>query len=140
MSTVTYDRIAANIESVQQNGAQVIVRWKDPATGRSMGESSAGMVADNSLSGRVQSNVKHSIVSEVVYGAARFIGGLLGGAAGRVVSNAAYSAASDIRSRATDAISYGEAERQAAVVQAFQSVAAGFVWDEASGRYVARPG
>ena len=83
-------------------------------------------------------SVKRSVASEVVYGAARFVASLLGGAAGRVVSNAAYTAAGDINSRATAGVDYTEASRQAAIVTAFETVKPSFVWDEPQRRFVAR--
>ena len=78
MTPVRYDTIAANIAHVDVTNAQVHVRWKCPATGRDVGASTAAMAADASVTGRVQSSVKRSIASEVIYGAARVIAGLSG--------------------------------------------------------------
>jgi hypothetical protein len=66
------------------------------------------------------------------------VAGLLGGAAGRVVSNAAYTAAGDINSRITAGSDYTEASRQAAIVTAFEAVKPSFVWDEQRKRFVTR--
>lgn len=96
------------------------------------------MSADTGLASRVQASVKRSIASEVIYGAARMISSLLGGAAGRVISNAAYTAANDINTRATAGVDYTEASRQAAIVKAFEAVQSSFVWDDARQRFVAR--
>lgn len=138
MNGITYDTIAPNVAQVDVNASQVQVTWKCPATGRQVGQSTAYMSADPSLGGRVQASVKRSIVQEIVYGITRFIASLLGGTAGRVVSNAAYTAAGDIHNRATSGIDYNEASRRAAIVQAFEAVKASFVWDEGRRQYVSR--
>jgi len=138
MDPVGYDVISANLAKVDVNGAQVDVKWKCPATGRVVGQSTATMSADPSVPGRVLASVKRSVVSEVVYGAARFVAGLLGGAAGRVVSNATYTAAADINSRITAGVDYTEASRQAAIVTAFETVKPSFAWDEQRRQFIAR--
>lgn len=138
MNPVVYDTIAPNIARVETDGAQVQVFWKCPATGREIGQSSATMAADASLSNQVQASMKRSIASEIIYGAARIVSGLIGGAAGRVVSNAAYTAANDINQRMTAGVDYTEASRQAAIVSAFETVKESFVWDDTANRFVAR--
>jgi hypothetical protein len=138
MNTVRYDTIAPNVAHVDVKGAQVDVRWKCPATGREVGQTSAWMAADPSMGARVGASVKRTIAYEIVYGAARVVANLLGGVAGRVVSNAAYTAAGDIDQRLTAGVDYTSASREAAIVTAFESVKEQFVWDDKTGRYVAR--
>lgn len=138
MMPVRYDTIVPNISHVEVNGAQVEVRWKCPITGREVGQSSATMAPDDSVTSRVQASVKRSIASEIIYGATRMVAGLLGGAAGRVISNAAYTAAADINDRVTAGVDYTEASRQAAIVAAFESVQSSFVWDDKRRRFVAQ--
>jgi len=138
MNPVSYDTIAPNIAQVDVNGGQVRVTWKCPSTGREVGQSSAGMSADPSVTARVGASVKRSIASEIIYGAARLVAGLLPGAAGRVVSTAAYTAAGDINSRVTAGSDYTEASRKAAIVTAFETVKPSFAWDEKRGQFVAR--
>jgi hypothetical protein len=137
MNPVQYGTIAPNIARVQVDGATVHVTWKCPATGQEVGQSSADMSADDAMTSRVQASVARSVASEVIYGAARFVAGLLGGAAGRVVSNAAYTAANDINTRVTANVDYTEASRQEAIVRAFESVKPSFAWDEGQRRFVA---
>ena len=137
MNPVRYDTIAPNIAQVDMNGGVVQVTWRCAATGREVGRSTANMVADTSTTNRVQASVKRSIASEVIYGAARLVAGLLGGAAGRVVSNAAYTAAADINNRVTSGVDYSEASRQAAIISAFDTVKPSFVWDEQRQRFIA---
>jgi hypothetical protein len=138
MNPVRYEAIAPNIAQVDVSGSQVQVTWKDPFTGRQVGQSTGWMAADTSIGNRVQASVKRSIVYEVVYGIARFIASRLGGSAGRIVSNATYTAAGDINARATARVDYTEASRQAAIVAAFEAVRGSFAWDEERQRFVAR--
>jgi hypothetical protein len=138
MDTKSYDRIAPNIDRVEVDGSQVKVYWKCPATGRSVGDSTAWMAADSSMGARMGASVKRSIVSEIVYSIARFIANLLPGAAGRVISNATYTAANDVNYRATSGVDFTESSRRAAIATAFESVEPSFVWDEKRGQYIAR--
>jgi GT2 family glycosyltransferase len=62
----------------------------------------------------------------------------VGGAAGRVVNDAVYTAASDINTKATSGSDFTEASRRAAIVAAFDAVKDQFAWDESNRRYVAR--
>jgi hypothetical protein len=130
MDPIHYETIAPNIGQVQVNGAQIQVTWKDPDSGREVGRSTSYMAADTALGSRVGASVKRSIVSEVVYGLARLISGRVGGVAGRVISNATYTAANDVNARATSNVGYTEASRRAAIVSAFESVRASFEWDD----------
>jgi hypothetical protein len=85
----------------------------------------------------VQASVARSVAQEVIYGAARFVAGLLGGAAGRVVSNAAYTAAGDLNTKVTAGVDFTEASRQAAIVSAFESVRPAFAWNDQQQRFEA---
>lgn len=138
MIPVGYDTILPNVARVEVSDAVVNVTWKCPLTGREVGQSSATMAPDDSVTSRVQASVKRSIASEIIYGATRMVAGLLGGAAGRVISNAAYTAAADINHKVTAGVDYTEASRQAAIVAAFESVQSSFVWDDKRRRFVAQ--
>lgn len=138
MDSIAYDSLIPNLQQVDLDGVSVRVRWKCPKTGRAMGESTASMAADDSVAGRVRASVKRSVASELIYGAARLLGSVLGGAVGRVVNNAVYTAAGDINAKATSGVDYSEASRQAAIVAAFESVKDQFVWETDNKRFVAR--
>ena len=138
MDSVGYDTILPNVAKVDVNGNQVQVTWKCPVTGQVVGESTATMTADASVTGRVFASVKRTVASEVIFGVARFVSSLVGGAAGRVVSNAAYTAAGDINSRATEGVDYTEDSRDAAVLAAFETMKPAFIWDEQRRQFVAR--
>jgi hypothetical protein len=139
MDPVRYDTIVPNIGRVDVDGAAVKVTWTCPVSGREVAQSTAWMAADPSIGARVGASVKRSIAYEIIYGAARVVADLIGGVAGRVVSNAAYTAASDINQKATQSVDYTDASREAAIVSAFESVKGSFVWDDAKRRFVARP-
>ncbi|MBI3790260.1 MAG: hypothetical protein HY275_05220 [Gemmatimonadetes bacterium] len=136
MNPISYDTIAPNIDQVNVTDAQVEVRWKCPSTGRIIGTSTATMAADASMAGRVGASVKRSIASEVIYGVARLISGMLGGAIGRVVDNAVNTAAADLNASATSGVDYTEASRRAAIVVAFESVRSCFAWDDTRQQFV----
>jgi len=138
MDSVGYEMILANVAKVDVNGNQVQVTWKCPVTGQVVGESTATMTADPSVTGRVFASVKRTVASEVIFGAARFVSDLLGGAAGRVVSNAAYTAAGDINARVTDGVDYTEDSRKAAILAAFETMKPSFTWNENRRQFVAR--
>jgi hypothetical protein len=137
MSAITYDSIVDNIEQVSVDGAVVNVSWKCPASGRLIGSSTATMTADQSITTRMGASVKRSIASEVIYGAARIVSGLIGGAAGRVISNAVYTAANDINTRAVANVDYSEASRREAIVLAFDTVKSSFEWNDKRRQFVA---
>ena len=138
MDPIRYDAIEPNIGHVSVQGSLVEVSWRCPVSGREVGRSSASMSADPALSARVGASVKRSIVSETIYGAARFVTGLVGGVAGRVVGQAVYTAANDIDARLTAGVDYTNATREAAIVNAFEAVKDSFAWDEKRKRFVAR--
>ena len=137
MSAIPYDSIVDNIEQVSVDGAVVNVSWKCPASGRVIGSSTATMTADQSVTSRMGASVKRSIASEMIYGAARIVSGLIGGAAGRVINNAVYTAANDINARAVANVDYSETSRREAIVLAFEAVKSNFEWNDSRRQFVA---
>lgn len=135
---VTYERIAASIAAVTVHGAQVRVHWKNPLTGAPMGESSAMMTMDTSLAARVKAQAKRSVVQEIAAAFMRALSGALGGSAGRIVRDVAYTASHDLQSRALAGVNYTESTRREAVVRAFAAVQERFTWDASSRRFIAR--
>jgi hypothetical protein len=65
------------------------------------------------------------------------VSGLIGGAAGRVISNAVYTAANDINTRAVANVDYSEASRREAIVLAFDTVKSSFEWNDKRRQFVA---
>ena len=137
---LTYQHIARNVANVTTEGAQLRVLWKDARTAALAGESVATMVADASVGGRMRVTMKRSIVQEIAAGIMRAITGMLGGVAGRVVRDVAYSASYDLQSRALNGVAFTEDSRRDAVLRAFGDVRAHFVWDVQTGGFVVRQG
>jgi hypothetical protein len=135
---VTYERIAAAIAAVTVRGAQVRVHWKNPFTGTPMGESAATMAADSSLSARRQAQRRRSLLEEVLGAIARVISGALGRSARRTGRDASYTALGNLPALARAGLVYTDASRREAVVRAFAAVRHAFIWDERSGRFIAR--
>lgn len=135
---VTYERIAASIAAVTVHGAEVRVHWKNPLTGAPMGESSAMMSVDTSLAARVKAQAKRSVVQEIAAAFMRALTGALGGSAGRIVRDMAYTASHDLQTRALAGVNYTESTRREAVVRAFAAVQDRFTWEASSRRFVVR--
>lgn len=139
-SPLTYQHLARNIANISTEGAQLRVLWKDARTTALAGESVAAMVPDASIGGRMRATMKRSIVQEIAASIMRAISSALGGSAGRVVRDVAYSASYDLQSRALASVAYSEESRRDAVVRAFAAVRHHFVWDGALGAFVVRSG
>jgi hypothetical protein len=135
---IRYEALVANIAAVEVQGSEVKVRWKCAQSGQAMGESRAWMAADTSMGSRVGANVKRGIAYEIIFGIARALSNVVGGAAGRVVSGAVNTAANEINTRVTAGVDYSEASRRDAIIAAFESVRGAFEWDEQRGGFVAR--
>lgn len=137
-SPLTYQQLARNIANISTEGAQLRVLWKDVRSSALAGESVATMVADASIGGRMRATMKRSIVQEIAGSIMRAISSALGGSAGRVVRDVAYSASYDLQSRALAGVAFSEESRRDAVVRAFAAVRHHFVWDVALGAFVVR--
>jgi hypothetical protein len=135
---ITYEVIAANVANTRVDGNKVDVDWKCAASNRPMGRSEAYMAPDYSVGNDVAAAVKRGVVREIGYSIARFLGGLIGGGAGRVVTDASYAAQSRVSQNVSNAAQYTEKSRRDAVVQAFGAVQEQFRWDETSRKFVAR--
>jgi hypothetical protein len=122
MDPVGYDMILANVAKVDVNGAQVQVTWKCPVTGKVVGEFHCEHVRRPFRDGKgfrerqVQRRIRTRLWRRADHRQP------IGWAAGRVVSNAAYTAAGDINSRVTAGVDYTEDSRQAAIVAAFETM------------------
>jgi hypothetical protein len=135
---ITYEMIAANVAGTRVDGNKIDVEWKCAASNRPMGRSEAYMAADYSVGNEVAAAVKRGVVREIGQSIARFLGGLIGGGAGRVLTDASHAAGSRVSQNVSTAAQYTEKSRRDAVVQAFAAVQAQLRWDEASRRFIAR--
>lgn len=96
------------------------------------------MSPDHSVGNQVGGAVKRGIVRELMHGIAAALGRMLGGAAGRVARDAAWSGTSAVSHQVNTSTQYTERSRRDAVVQAFRSVQDKFAWDEQGKRFVAK--
>ncbi|MEP7380514.1 MAG: hypothetical protein ABI910_02445 [Gemmatimonadota bacterium] len=84
--------------------------------------------------------MKRSLVREVAASIMRVVSSMLGGGAGRVVRDMAYSASCDLQSRALAGVAYSERSRRDAVLRAFVVVHPALEWDAALQGFVSRTG
>ncbi len=139
MADITYEMIAANVANAKTNGSTVDIAWKCAATSKDMGRSTASMSMDHSMGGQVANSVKQSVIREMGYAVMNFVGKLIGGgAAGRVVRDATYTASNQVSSDVRTAAQYTESSKRAAIVEAFKSVADKYDWDEAKRQFIAK--
>lgn len=138
MAGITYDVIQPNVANVTTNGSTVEVSWKCAETGKDMGRSTAQQQADNSVSGRVATSVKGTVVREIGFGLVNLISSLLGSSAGRVARDATYSATSQYQANVRASSSYNENTKRAAIVQAFRQVEPAFQWNDGKKVFVAK--
>lgn len=134
---ITYEMIAANVATTRVTGTKVEVDWKCAASNKPMGKSESFMAPDQSIKNEVAASLKRGVIREIGYGIARFVGGLLGGGAGRVLAEASNTATSRVSHNVSTSAQYTEESRRAAVVEAFRSVEAQFKWHEAGRKFVA---
>ena len=133
----TYETITANVANTRVSGNKVEIDWKCAASNKPMGTSAAYMSPDHSVTNEVAASLKRSVIREIGYGITRFLGGLLGGGAGRVLSDASNTAASRVSHNVSTAAQYTEKSRREAVVSAFAAVQAQFRWDDGGRKFVA---
>lgn len=127
MSDVQYEHIAPLIASTEQQGSSIQVVFRCPVTAR-----------DVRASGRLQ--VEDTLGNKVAESAKRRVGWSLRSALGRAVRQAvgygiAGGIASDVTTSAVSSVTeggerkYSDADRQRAVVDAFEGVRSEFAWD-----------
>jgi hypothetical protein len=134
---VLFAAIKPNVAKVGVAGGAVHVTWRCARTGRVVGESSAAIAAAPSGAfDRTLANVKRNVIGEVVQGAARWLTTRVGGAVGRVITNATLSAAAEINERAAASVLYTTAAKEAAIASAFGEVRERFAWDDGLGAFV----
>jgi len=138
MPDPTYELIQPNVQEARVNGDKVEVRWKCPVSGQEIAQSSATMTADTSAKARMSSTLKRSVVREFFYTLTSIVGRALGGSAGRVARDVAYTAAHQADQRADRSSRYTEASRRQAILTAFRAVEDRFAWDEGRKRFAAK--
>lgn len=141
MPEITYESVQPLLASQQVQGGMIVCTFRCPESGVSV-EARAHIQKTTSAAGRVaqraKQTAKHTLLFQARSALSRAVGGLLGhGLAGQIGRGVAHSAATEAtRGSGTAAVTFSDAEKQAAVVAAFQSVAAQFAWDAKGGRWI----
>ena len=142
MPELTYESVQPLIAKEEVQGGAMVCTFKCPASDFSI-DARATIQKEHAAVDRITARAKQSAKSSLLYQArnalSMAVGGLLGrGMLGRVGRGVAYSAASEATRGhgGPGAVTYSDAEKQAAVVVAFQTVASRFAWDAKNGRWI----
>lgn len=132
MSDLSYPQVASLVASAEQQGHNMQVVFRCPVQGTDI-SASAALRKEDSLGSKVASGAKRRLAWGVKSALARSVRRAVGyGMAGSVASGAVYSAASGDSSNQ----SFTDAEKQQAVVEAFENVRTSFAWDAANSRFI----
>lgn len=131
MSEITYERLKNNIAEESVNGSQVTVTFKCPVTEK-LHHAVATMRPAMGVGAQVKKQVKNELLYSAKCGLRSLLRGVLGG--GRVASSAGNVAARSVPN--ASAGNFDRAAREAAVVEAFQSLANEFAWSEEQQAYI----
>jgi hypothetical protein len=135
MSDITYDKLKNNIVSERDENGTMHVTFKCPATEKTF-EQSAGMRRDNGVASKVRNEVKREAVWGMRRAIVDFVYRLLGrNRVGQVGSRVAYSATGSGVQH-----SFGKAEKQQAVCDAFNPISKNFQWDDSREAFVYHEG
>ncbi len=127
MAEVSYESIQPLIESAKQEGSVMRCVFKCPVSGAKV-EAQAGIQSGRGVADVAKKSLKRSMLWRARYGVARLVRSALGyGIAGRVGADVAGSLVEGSLEKKVS--TFSDAEKQAAVVQAFENVSSQFVWD-----------
>lgn len=132
MSQSTYETIQPLIARAEQQGATMQVTLRCPVSGHEV-QASAGLRAADSMTGRMAQSAKRRLLWSVRSAITSAVRSALGYG---VVGSMASAAAQEAVSTGGHNVSYSEDDKRDAVVRAFESVSAQFVWDDQQGRYI----
>jgi uncharacterized membrane protein YebE (DUF533 family) len=131
MAEITYERLKNNIAEETVNGSQVSVTFKCPVTEKTH-TATATMRASTGAGAKVKSRAKNEVIYAAKRGLRSLLRGVLGG--GRAGSVAGNVAASSVPHGGS--ASYDKNSQQAAVVDAFRTVARNFAWNQEKQAYI----
>lgn len=132
MSQITYQMIQPLVASADQQGSSMHVVFRCPVSGTTV-EARGHLQAANTVGARAAKSAKRSLLYGLRNSLTRALRSALGySIAGRAAADAARGAMQTSGSSQ----SYSDADRQAATVRAFESVANQFVWDAQNNRYI----
>ncbi|WP_428261709.1 hypothetical protein [Haliangium sp.] len=132
MSNLRYENIQPLIAAAEQQGASMRVTFRCPVSGFEV-QASAGLRADDSISGRAAQRAKRSLMWSVRSAISRAVRSALGHG---VLGSAASSVASDVVQAGGEQVRYSDSDKEAAMVRAFESVQSQFAWDAEKGQFI----
>lgn len=136
MPEITYENVAPLVFSTQQSDRTLRFAFRCPVSGNTV-ESSYTLPKDNSMSTRVATTAKRSLLSQVRWSVSRAIRQAFGhGVIGRIVGDVVGSMADSMARGATEGSSISDGERRSAAVEAFKRVSRSFVWDDKGERWI----
>jgi hypothetical protein len=138
MIKTTFDMIEPNVAETEVNGANVVVTWKCPVSGKIVGKSEAQMQAGSSTARNISQAAQRSLLEAAIQASVRFISQTFGGLAGQVAGSAAYPAKAGAMGQIARPV-YSKASENAAALAAFDQVKDKFRWDENRELFVAAP-
>ena len=131
MEEITYELIQPLIISEEVNGSKMTCQFEVPGTGEVI-EATASIKRDKGLKSQIQKRVTRTVTSKARVSASRMVRGILGGGMlGRIGSQVMNTASREMTQNLTRG--YNSTEKQMAVVQAFNSVAQHFKYDDVLG-------
>jgi hypothetical protein len=138
MKPVSYDQIEPNIAEVDVQGDSVVVTWKCPVTGATVGQSGAAMEF-NATEQIVKRGVARSLQMSFLDNVMSKVGLLFGSnSIGYQVAKAVSAPLASNAANQFSKVRYTDAMRRKATVAAFNAVSKKFAWDEDRGQYVAK--
>ncbi len=129
MLKTTFDMIEPNVAETEVDGANVIVTWKCPVSGKIVGKSEAPMQAATSTTRNVAQATQRSLLDAGVQAFVALFSRTFGGLAGQVASSAAYPAKAGAMAQ-VGRPAYTKSSQNAAALEAFDQVKDKFRWDE----------
>ncbi len=136
MPKTTFDMIEPNIVETEVDGANVVVTWKCPVSGKIVGKSEAPMKAATSTTRNVALATQRTLIEVAIQSFVSLISRTFGGIAGQVAGSAAYPAKAGALQQ-VGRPAYTTASQNAAALEAFDQVKDKFRWDEDRELFVA---
>lgn len=134
MREIELSHVKPLIEKAEQSGSTMVCVFKCPASGART-EASATIQKGRDLGGVAKESATRSLMWSLRSSVQSAVRSVLGyGILGRVGGDVAHQLLSDASRKADE--SYSEGEKNAAIVEAFRSVATRFIWDAKNGRYI----
>ena len=128
MSSPSWENVEPLVASKEQERTTMVVTFQCPVSGETV-EGRASLNTERSL----KSTVKESFLRQLVWSLMRTVRRMLGyRMAGSVAADATRHVATDATSKAR----FSDADRQKAIVEAFERVQSQFRWDESDARWV----